>query len=165
MKKKRCIWLKEGNELYVDYHDNEWGRPVHDDNKHFEMITLEGAQAGLSWETILKKRKRYQEVFLGFDPKKVARFSPAKIEKLLLDPGIVRNRLKVESTVSNAKAFLKIQKEFGSFDKYIWAFIDGKTVYNSLSLSSFLIPLPVSLTEILIFSPRSLRIRVISPFS
>lgn len=130
MKKKRCVWLKEGNELYVEYHDNEWGRPVHDDNKHFEMISLEGAQAGLSWETILKKRKRYQEVFSGFDPKKVARFSQSKIEKLLLDAGIVRNRLKVESTVSNAKEFLKIQKEFGSFDKYIWAFVEGKPIIN-----------------------------------
>ncbi|MCS5708123.1 DNA-3-methyladenine glycosylase I [Candidatus Berkiella cookevillensis] len=123
-----CPWLKLDNPLYVKYHDEEWGVPVHDDVKHFEMITLEGAQAGLSWETILNKRAHYRKVFLGFIPEKVARITPAKIEKLLQDPGIVRNRLKVESTISNAKAFLKIQKEFGSFDKYIWAFSDFKTI-------------------------------------
>lgn len=133
MKKiKRCHWANEKNPLYLDYHDNEWGVPVHDDIHHFEMLTLEGAQAGLSWETVLNKREHYRKVFLGFDPVKVARFTPIKIEKLLLDPGIIRNRLKVESTVSNAKAFLKIQKEFGSFDKYIWGFIDNKPIKNTI---------------------------------
>lgn len=126
-----CPWLKLENPLYVKYHDEEWGVPVHDDIRHFEMITLEGAQAGLSWETILNKREHYRKVFLGFIPEKVARITPAKVEKLLQDPGIVRNRLKVESTISNAKAFLKIQKEFGSFDKYIWSFSDFKTIFES----------------------------------
>lgn len=125
-----CPWLKIENPLYVKYHDEEWGVPVHDDIRHFEMITLEGAQAGLSWETILNKREHYRKVFLGFIPEKVARITPAKVEKLLQDPGIVRNRLKVESTISNAKAFLKIQKEFGSFDKYIWSFSDFKTIFE-----------------------------------
>lgn len=125
-----CPWLKLENPLYVKYHDEEWGVPVHDDIRHFEMIILEGAQAGLSWETILNKREHYRKVFLGFIPEKVARITPAKVEKLLQDPGIVRNRLKVESTISNAKAFLKIQKEFGSFDKYIWSFSDFKTIFE-----------------------------------
>jgi len=118
----RCGWAK--SDLAVRYHDEEWGRPVHDDRVLFEFLVLEGAQAGLSWETILNKRERYREVFAGFDPAKVARFSAAKVEKLLLDPGIVRNRLKVESTVSNAKAFLKVQREFGSFDAFVWLFVD-----------------------------------------
>jgi DNA-3-methyladenine glycosylase I len=118
----RCKWVNVENPLYVDYHDNEWGRAVHDDIKHFEMITLEGAQAGLSWETILKKRAHYQKVFSGFNPQKVAKYTPAKVEKLLSDPGIIRNRLKVESTISNAKAFINIQKEYGSFDYYIRQF-------------------------------------------
>lgn len=126
----RCSWVNLNNPLYVTYHDKEWGKPVHDDLVHFEFITLEGAQAGLSWETVLKKREHYRKLFAGFDPVKVARFTAAKIEKLLLDPGIIRNRLKVESTVSNAKAFLKIQVEFGSFDQYIWNFVDHKTIDN-----------------------------------
>jgi DNA-3-methyladenine glycosylase I len=120
------------NQLYVDYHDKEWGKPVHDDDKHFEMLCLEGAQAGLSWETILKKRDQYRKVFSEFNPEKVARFTQAKINKLLQDPGIVRNKRKVESCVSNAKAFLKIQKEFGSFDKYIWAYVKGKPINNTI---------------------------------
>jgi len=128
--KNRCFWLNIKNPLYVAYHDQEWGRPVHNDIRHFEMITLEGAQAGLSWETVLKKRENYRKLFMGFDPLKVSKFSDKKIEKLLLDPGIIRNRLKVESTVSNAKAFLEIQKEFLSFDKYIWSFTKGKTIFN-----------------------------------
>lgn len=128
--KKRCPWVKLENQAYVDYHDKEWGRPVHHDQMHFEMLTLEGAQAGLSWETILNKRENYRKLFADFDPQKVARFSSAKIEKLLQNPGIVRNKLKVESTVTNAKAFLKIQKEFGSFDKYVWQFVNGKSIQN-----------------------------------
>jgi len=128
--KTRCPWVNLNNMLYVKYHDEEWGRPVHDDFRHFEMITLEGAQAGLSWETILKKRDHYRKVFLDFDPNKVARFTPAKITKLLNDPGIVRNRLKVESTVSNAKAFLAVQQDCGTFDDYIWNFIDGQPIQS-----------------------------------
>lgn len=131
--KKRCPWLKLSNPLYVSYHDHEWGRPVHHDHMHFEMITLEGAQAGLSWETILNKREHYRKVFENFDPVKVARFRKARVEKLLKDPGIVRNRLKVESTVSNAKAFLEIQKEHGSFDKYIWSFVGGKPILTGFA--------------------------------
>jgi DNA-3-methyladenine glycosylase I len=111
---------------YVAYHDDEWGVAVHDDVHLFEMITLEGAQAGLSWATILNKREGYRKAFAGFDPSKVARFTPAKIERLLDDPGIVRNRLKVESTVANAKATLAVQRAFGSLDAYLWGFVDGE---------------------------------------
>ncbi len=128
--KNRCPWVNLNNPLYVMYHDDEWGRPVHDEHKHFEMITLEGAQAGLSWETILKKRDHYRNVFLGFDPKKVARFTPTKVAKLLDDPGIVRNRLKVASTISNAKAFLGVQQEYGSFDNYIWDFVENQPIHS-----------------------------------
>ncbi len=113
-----------------DYHDKEWGVPVHDDRLLFEFLTLEGAQAGLSWSTILKKRDNYRQVFANFDPVKVARFTKSKVENLLKDPGIVRNRLKVESTVSNAKGFLKVQKEFGSFDAYIWKFVGSRQMQN-----------------------------------
>lgn len=127
----RCPWAKLSNPLYVDYHDNEWGQPVHDDIKHFEMLTLEGAQAGLSWETILNKRLEYQKAFAHFDPKKVAKFNLKKIEALLNNPGIVRNRLKIESTINNAKAFINIQLEFGSFDNYIWKFVENKTIDNA----------------------------------
>jgi DNA-3-methyladenine glycosylase I len=119
---KRCFWVSLDKPYYVEYHDTEWGVPVHDDQRHFEMLILEGAQAGLSWETILRKRERYRRAFAGFDPAKVARFTPARIEKLLLDPGLVRNRLKIHSTVKNAHAFLAIQHEFGTFDAYVWRF-------------------------------------------
>lgn len=128
--KKRCPWVNLENPLYVEYHDREWGRAVHDDVRHFEMLTLEGAQAGLSWETILKKRDGYRKLFAGFDPLKVSRFSQSKVEKLLENPAIVRNRLKVESTVTNAAAFLAVQKECGSFDKYVWTFVSGKPLKN-----------------------------------
>lgn len=131
--KSRCSWVNLDNPLYVTYHDKEWGCPVHDDNHHFEMLILEGAQAGLSWETILNKRENYRKCFAGFDPQKVARFTEAKIEKLLTNPGIVRNRLKVNSAVTNAKAFLLIQKEFGSFDKYIWGFVNHKPIHHHLN--------------------------------
>lgn len=120
----RCSWVNLNNPLYITYHDEEWGCPVHDDNKHFEMLILEGAQAGLSWETILKKRENYRKLFAGFSPAKVARFTPVKLQKILNNTGIVRNRLKVESAVINARAFLKIQQEFSSFDAYIWAFVN-----------------------------------------
>jgi DNA-3-methyladenine glycosylase I len=125
---ERCGWAR--TELSVRYHDEEWGVPVYDDHTLFEFLILEAAQAGLSWETILKKRERYREVFAGFDPKKVARFDQRRIEKLLADPGIVRNRLKVESAVSNARAFLEVQKEFGSFDAYVWRFVGGEPKVN-----------------------------------
>jgi DNA-3-methyladenine glycosylase I len=129
--KKRCRWASLITDPdYVRYHDKEWGRPVHDDRLLFEMLILEGAQAGLSWATILKKRANYQRAFAQFEPKKVARFDAAKQAKLLLDPGIVRNRLKIDSTVTNAQAFLEVQREFGSFDRYLWAFVNGRPVLN-----------------------------------
>jgi len=128
MNMKRCTW--PSNELAIAYHDTEWGVPQHDDRKLFEFLILEGAQAGLSWDTILRKRENYREAFDGFDVNKVARYTDKKIEKLLQNEGIIRNRLKVASAVSNAQAFLKVQKEFGSFDKYIWSFIDGKPIVN-----------------------------------
>jgi DNA-3-methyladenine glycosylase I len=115
---------------YIRYHDQEWGRPVHDDRLLFEMLILEGAQAGLSWSTILHKRAGYQRAFANFDPKKVARFDQARKAALMQDPGIVRNRLKIESAVSNAQAFLELQREFGTFDRYLWSFVDGKPLVN-----------------------------------
>src|SRR5262245_62782123 len=124
--KVRCGWAT--TPLGIAYHDKEWGTPVHDDNVLFEFITLEGAQAGLSWETILRKRETYREAFAGFDPARVARFTPARVEKLMTNEGIVRNRMKIESTITNAKAFLAIQKEFGSFDAYVWQFVGGKPI-------------------------------------
>ena len=124
----RCPW--PGTDLDIAYHDSEWGIPVHDDRILFEFLTLEGAQAGLSWSTILKKRENYRRAFAGFDPARVARFSPAKVERLMLDPGIVRNRLKIESTVSNARAFLQVQQELDSFDSYIWQFVGGHPKQN-----------------------------------
>ena len=126
---KRCAWAK--NELAIQYHDEEWGVPVHDDRTLFEFLILEGAQAGLSWDTILKKRAHYRTVFDHFDPVRVAGYTPRKVERLLADPGIVRNRLKVESAIKNANAFLAIQKEAGSFDAYIWQFIDGQPLRNT----------------------------------
>lgn len=124
----RCPWAAA--EPNTTYHDKEWGVPVHDDRTLFEFLILEGAQAGLSWQTILNKRDNYRKAFRNFDPAAVSRFTPARIEKLMLDPGIVRNRLKIESTISNAKAFLKVQKEFGSFDAYVWGFVNGRPVVN-----------------------------------
>ncbi len=125
----RCGWAS-GGELTIRYHDKEWGVPVHDDATLFEFLILEGAQAGLSWNTILNKRENYRTAFAGFDPRRVARFDRHKIEKLMRDPGIVRNRLKIVSAVENAKAFLRVQKEFGSFDRYIWQFVGGKPIVN-----------------------------------
>jgi DNA-3-methyladenine glycosylase I len=132
--KSRCRWATR--EPSIAYHDEEWGVPVHDDRTWFEFITLEGAQAGLSWETILKKRDRYRKVFSNFDPKKIARYDAKKKKSLLADAGIIRNRLKVDSTVTNAQAFLEIQKEFGSFDDYIWRFVDGKPLQSNLDPAS-----------------------------
>jgi DNA-3-methyladenine glycosylase I len=128
--KKRCRWVPLDDPDYIHYHDKEWGRPVHDDRLLFEMLILEGAQAGLSWSTILHKRANYQRLFANFDPKKVARFDAARKAKLLTDPGIVRNRLKIDSTVTNAQAFLEVQREFGSFDAYLWAFVKRRPLIN-----------------------------------
>jgi DNA-3-methyladenine glycosylase I len=125
----RCGW-SVNDPIYIEYHDSEWGVPVHDDRLLFEFLILEGAQAGLSWITVLKKREGYRKAFDNFDVKKVARYTEKKIEKLLLDPGIIRNKLKVNSAVTNAKAFIKVQEEFGSFDKYIWGFTGGKVIQN-----------------------------------
>ncbi|MBN8651102.1 MAG: DNA-3-methyladenine glycosylase I [Cytophagales bacterium] len=125
----RCPWCL-GFDQYIKYHDEEWGVPVHDDRKHFEFLILEGAQAGLSWATILKKREGYRKNFADFDPAKVARFTEKKLEKILQDPGIIRNKLKVYAAVNNAKRFLEVQKEFGSFDTYIWRFVGGKPIVN-----------------------------------
>lgn len=127
--KVRCPWC-ESSQIYMDYHDNEWGRPVHDDNKLFEMLILEGAQAGLSWITILKKRENYRKAFDNFDLKKVARYDDKKKQELISYEGIIRNRLKIDAAINNAKLFLDIQKEFGSFDKYIWRFVDNKPIIN-----------------------------------
>ena len=127
--KKRCEWCGD-NPLYITYHDEEWGEPVHDDRALFEMLLLECAQAGLSWITILKKRESYRKAYDNFDAKKIAKYTPAKQAKLLQNPGIVRNKLKVNAFVVNARKFLEVQKEFGSFDKYIWQFTGGKTIFN-----------------------------------
>jgi DNA-3-methyladenine glycosylase I len=125
----RCRWAS--NEWNIPYHDNEWGVPVHDESTLFEFLILEGAQAGLSWDTILKKRARYREVFDAFDPQKVARYDKRKVRALLADAGIVRNRLKIAAAIANAQAFLRVQEEFGSFDNYIWAFVGGAPKQNA----------------------------------
>ncbi len=125
--KRRCGWVTD-EPLYIRYHDEEWGRPVHDDRTLFEFLVLEGAQAGLSWSTILRKREGYRRAFDGFDPKRVARFRPSRIEALLRDPSIVRNRAKVTSAVENGRAFLEVQREHGSFDAFAWSFVGGKPI-------------------------------------
>jgi DNA-3-methyladenine glycosylase I len=145
--KKRCPWVSFENPLMLEYHDKEWGVPVHDDRKIFEFLVLEGAQAGLSWSTILNKRENYRRAFAGFNPKKVAAFDGRTVRKLLADPGIVRNRRKVESAISNARAFLDVQNEFGSFDSYIWSFVDGKPIQNKWK----------SLSQIPVTSPEATR--------
>ncbi len=127
---KRCGWVGANNPLMTEYHDLEWGVPVHDDRKHFEFLILEGAQAGLSWSVVLNKREGYRRAFSEFDPVKVARYTPKRVEKLLLDPGIIRNRQKIEAAVRNARAFLAIQEEFGSFDAYCWRFVGGQPRTN-----------------------------------
>lgn len=125
---RRCLWA--ANEINIPYHDKEWGVPVHDDRTFFEFLILEGAQAGLSWDTILRKRARYREVFENFDAQRIARYDARKVRALLADPGIVRNRLKISATIGNARAFLKVQEEFASFDAYIWRFVGGKPKQN-----------------------------------
>jgi len=129
-RKKRCAWAGEADSDYARYHDEEWGRPSHDDGHLFEMLILEGAQAGLSWSTILRKRANFRRAFANFDPKKVARFDARRAAALMLDPGIVRNRLKIDSAITNARAFLKVQREFASFDRYLWSFVDGRPIIN-----------------------------------
>ncbi len=131
MEPVRCCWADPASELYIAYHDQEWGVPEHNDQKLFEMLILEGFQAGLSWITILKKRDAFRKAFDGFDPAVVAGYGPEKREALMSDPGIVRNRRKIEAAVTNAAAFLEIQKEFGSFDHYLWAFTDGQVILNT----------------------------------
>jgi len=124
----RCGWVPADQPLYLAYHDDEWGVPVHDDRRLFEMLTLEGAQAGLSWSTILNKREGYRRAFAGFDPAKVARFTPSKVERLLQDPGIVRNRMKVESAVNNARRVSEVRRELGSLEGYMWSFVGGEPI-------------------------------------
>ncbi|WP_251319524.1 DNA-3-methyladenine glycosylase I [Flintibacter muris] len=131
MERNRCRWADPSSELYIAYHDQEWGRPEHDDQKLFEMLILEGFQAGLSWITILKKREAFRKAFDNFEPTVVAAYGSEKLEALMSDPGIVRNRRKIEATVQNAKVFLNIQKEFGSFDHYLWDFTDGQVILNT----------------------------------
>ena len=130
MEPTRCPWC-EGDPIYIEYHDQEWGVPVHDERRHFEFVILEGAQAGLSWLTILKRREGYRRAFAGFDPQVVARFGEADVTRLKQDSGIIRNERKIRSAIGNAKAFLSVQEELGSFDNYIWRFVDGKPLVNS----------------------------------
>ncbi|MCB1179261.1 MAG: DNA-3-methyladenine glycosylase I [Leptospiraceae bacterium] len=144
MEKKRCDWCLKDN-IYKNYHDTEWGIPIHDDKKFFEKLILDGAQAGLSWYTILVKRDNYKKAFANWDVKKVAKFDGKKVEELMQNSGIVRNRLKILSAIGNAKAFIQIQKEFGSFDKYVWSFVGNKTKVNY----------PKSMKEIPVTSPES----------
>ena len=132
----RCAWVGANNPLMMAYHDTEWGTPIHDDRQHFEFLVLEAAQAGLSWAIVLNKREGYRRAFSAFDPQKVARYTEKRIEKLTADPSIVRNRLKIEAAVRNARAFLKVQDEFGSFDAYCWRFVDGRPLLNRRTVMS-----------------------------
>lgn len=134
--KNRCTWVQEKNHICVDYHDKEWGVPIHDDRKLFEFLVLDAFQAGLSWLTILKKRENFRKAFDNFDPGIIAKYDNKKIETLLLDSGIIRNKQKINATIKNAKVFLQIQKEYGSFDRYIWRFVNGVTIKNSWEIDS-----------------------------
>ncbi len=129
--KPTCQWAQNSFDAYEKYHDEEWGLPVHDDTKHFEFLILEGAQAGLSWATVIKKREGYRKAFANFDEEKVAQFDEEKMEELVLNPEIIRNRLKIKSAITNAQCFIEVQKEFGSFDTYIWQFVGGKPIINT----------------------------------
>ena len=142
--KKRCLWVDPEDPLSCEYHDREWGVPLHDDRKLFEFLVLEGAQAGLNWMTILRKRENFRKAFDDFVPEKVARYDGRRIAKLLADPGIIRNRRKIEAAITNAKAFLEVQKEFGSFDSYMWSFVGGKPIRNKWRR---LADIPASTTE------------------
>jgi DNA-3-methyladenine glycosylase I len=139
----RCRWCV-GNDIMMDYHDNEWGVPLHDDQKHFEFIVLDGFQAGLSWLTVLRKRHNYRTAFANYDLNKIAAFDDSDVEELMLNDGIIRNRLKIKATIGNAKAFMAVQKEFGSFDKYIWQFVNNKTIVNKPSIGNYLSKSPES---------------------
>jgi len=145
---KRCSWVKENNQEYIDYHDLEWGEPIHDDRLHFEMLILEGAQAGLSWETILKKRNGYQKAFDNFDVEKVSNYDEKKVQSLLEDSHIVRNRLKINSAIFNARVFISIQNEFGSFDQYIWLFVNNTPIINRHPSLSF-VPTKTALSDLI----------------
>jgi DNA-3-methyladenine glycosylase I len=134
--RRRCDWVPEDNPLYVAYHDEEWGVPTHDDRELFELLTLEGAQAGLAWITILRKREGYRQAFAGFDPATVARFKPRDVERLMADAGIVRNRLKIESAVNNAARVLEVQEELGSLDAYLWSFVEGAPIVGTWRTSA-----------------------------
>lgn len=134
MERKRCKWVNEDNPRYVEYHDKEWGHPLHDDRALFELLVLEGFQAGLSWETILNKREHFKEAYHGFDPEEVAQFGAEDVERLMADKGIVRNRLKIVDSIVNAQCFLKLQREEGSFDHYIWSFTDGNSICEPYDL-------------------------------
>jgi DNA-3-methyladenine glycosylase I len=150
---KRCEWC-EGDELYIKYHDEEWGVPVHDDNKHFEFLILEGVQAGLSWLMILKKRDNYRKAYDNFNPNKIAKYDQKKLDELMSNKGLIRNRRKIESSVTNAIRFLEIQDDFGSFDNYIWNFVDNKPVLNSWKSISD-IPAKSNLSDILSYDLKS----------
>jgi len=146
MDKQRCQWANPANPLYLAYHDHDWGVPCHDETTLFEMLNLEGAQAGLSWETILNKRENYRVAFDGWDAKKIARYDEKKVAELLANPGIVRNRLKVAATIANARAYLILKKEIGGLDPYLWGFVNGKTIVNRYGSGSVL-PAKTELSE------------------
>lgn len=160
MTPKRCAWATTA--LSIPYHDDEWGRPVHDDRTLFEFLILEGAQAGLSWETILVKRDRYREVFHDFDPERVAKMKARDVDRLMRDPGIVRNRAKIESTIDNARAFLKVRDEFGSFDRYVWEFAGGKPIVNTWTRRSQL-PASTPISEAMSKDLRKRGFRFVGP--
>jgi DNA-3-methyladenine glycosylase I len=147
LRMQRCSWCGE-DPLYIAYHDSEWGTPLHDESKHFEFLVLETQQAGLSWRCILGKREAFRKAYSRFDPEKVARFTEAKIERLLADPSIIRNRRKIEATITNARAFLRVTEDFGSFDAYLWRFVDGRPVLNSWKALSE-IPVTTTLSDTL----------------
>ncbi len=158
--KTRCVWAKD--DLNIEYHDNEWGIPQHDDKKLFEFLVLEGAQAGLSWSTILKRREGYRKAFSDFDPTTVSKYTSKHVEKLLDNQEIIRNRLKINSAINNAKHFLKIQKEFGSFDKYIWSFVNHKPIINNFKKLSDL-PASTSISEKMSKDLRNHRFNFVGP--
>jgi DNA-3-methyladenine glycosylase I len=158
----RCAWVPLDNPLYVAYHDEEWGVPVHDDRLLFEFLVLEGAQAGLSWLTILRKREGYRRAFAGFDAAAVAAFGPADVERLVADAGIIRNRLKISSAITNAQAFLRVQEEFGSFDAYVWGFVAGETIHNEWKLTSD-IPVKTSEAELMSADLKKRGFRFVGP--
>ena len=160
--KNRCSWANPANPTYLDYHDKEWGRPVFDDLRLFEMLCLEGAQAGLSWETILNKREHYRKVFDGFDPYKVSKYNVRKIEKLLLDPGIVRNRLKVNAFIENAKIYVEMDKSGESFSDFLWSFVKGKPVLNNFK-SAKMLPAQTDLSNEMSKALKKLGFRFVGP--